>query len=87
MSDVIAARVEAGSLTLVRQFFQGKLNGDMRVERRRSGIRFLTGRCVARGCFRKRLGGGGSVCTGPQGGQRSGKGRKLRSAKPHARWT
>lgn len=31
VSDVIAARVEPGSLTLVRQFFQGKLNGDVRV--------------------------------------------------------
>ncbi len=31
VSDVIAARVDAGALTLVRQFFQGKLNGDMRV--------------------------------------------------------
>jgi electron transfer flavoprotein alpha subunit len=31
VSDVIAARVENGSLTLVRQFFQGKLNGDVRV--------------------------------------------------------
>jgi electron transfer flavoprotein alpha subunit len=31
VSDVIAARVEAGSLTLVRQFFQGKLSGDVRV--------------------------------------------------------
>jgi electron transfer flavoprotein alpha subunit len=31
VSDVIAARVESGALTLVRQFFQGKLSGDMRV--------------------------------------------------------
>jgi electron transfer flavoprotein alpha subunit len=31
VSDVIAARVEAGTLTLVRQFFQGKLSGDVRV--------------------------------------------------------
>jgi len=31
VSDVIAARVENGVLTLVRQFFQGKLNGDVRV--------------------------------------------------------
>jgi len=31
MSDAIAARVDAGTLTLVRQFFQGKLNGDVRV--------------------------------------------------------
>jgi electron transfer flavoprotein alpha subunit len=31
VSDVIAARVEGGALTLVRQFFQGKLNGDVRV--------------------------------------------------------
>jgi electron transfer flavoprotein alpha subunit len=31
VSDVIAARVETGTLTLVRQFFQGKLNGDVRV--------------------------------------------------------
>ena len=31
VSDVIAARVDSGSLTLVRQFFQGKLNGDVRV--------------------------------------------------------
>ena len=31
MSDVIAARVESGTLTLVRQFFQGKLSGDVRV--------------------------------------------------------
>ena len=31
MSDAIAARVEGGTLTLVRQFFQGKLNGDVRV--------------------------------------------------------
>jgi electron transfer flavoprotein alpha subunit len=31
VSDVIAARVEAGTLTLVRQFFQGKLNGDVSV--------------------------------------------------------
>jgi electron transfer flavoprotein alpha subunit len=31
VSDVIAARVEAGRLMLVRQFFQGKLSGDVRV--------------------------------------------------------
>src|ERR1035437_1745014 len=31
VSDVIAARAEAGAVTLVRQFFQGKLNGDVRV--------------------------------------------------------
>ncbi len=31
VSDVIAARVDAGTLTLVRQFFQGKLSGDVRV--------------------------------------------------------
>ena len=31
VSDVIAARVESGTLTLVRQFFQGKLSGDVRV--------------------------------------------------------
>ena len=31
VSDVIAARAEAGTLTLVRQLFQGKLNGDVRV--------------------------------------------------------
>ena len=31
VSDVIAARVEDGTLTLVRQFFQGKLSGDVRV--------------------------------------------------------
>src|SRR5882724_299946 len=31
ISDVIAARVDAGTLTLVRQFFQGKLSGDVRV--------------------------------------------------------
>jgi electron transfer flavoprotein alpha subunit len=31
VSDVIAARLDAGLLTLVRQFFQGKLNGDVRL--------------------------------------------------------
>jgi electron transfer flavoprotein alpha subunit len=31
VSDVIAARVETGAPTLVRQFFQGKLSGDVRV--------------------------------------------------------
>jgi electron transfer flavoprotein alpha subunit len=31
VSDVIATGVEGGALTLVRQFFQGKLNGDVRV--------------------------------------------------------
>jgi electron transfer flavoprotein alpha subunit len=31
ISDVIAARSESGGLTCVRQFFQGKLNGDVRV--------------------------------------------------------
>jgi len=31
VSDVIAARLDAGVLTLVRQFFQGKLSGDVRV--------------------------------------------------------
>ena len=31
VSDVIAAHVESGVLTLVRQFFQGKLSGDVRV--------------------------------------------------------
>jgi electron transfer flavoprotein alpha subunit len=30
ISDVIAARSESGGLTWVRQFFQGKLNGDVR---------------------------------------------------------
>jgi electron transfer flavoprotein alpha subunit len=30
-SDVIAARTEAGRVTLVRQFFQGKLSGDVQV--------------------------------------------------------
>jgi electron transfer flavoprotein alpha subunit len=31
VSDVIAARTEAGRVTLVRQFFQGKLSGDVEV--------------------------------------------------------
>jgi electron transfer flavoprotein alpha subunit len=31
VSDVIAARTEAGRVTLVRQFFQGKLSGDVQV--------------------------------------------------------
>jgi electron transfer flavoprotein alpha subunit len=31
VSDVIAARGETGTVTLVRQFFQGKLSGDVRV--------------------------------------------------------
>jgi electron transfer flavoprotein alpha subunit len=31
VSDVIAARAESGALTLVRQYFQGKLNGDVKV--------------------------------------------------------
>ena len=31
VSDVIAARTDGGNLTLVRQLFQGKLNGDVRV--------------------------------------------------------
>ena len=31
VSDVIAVRTENGKLTLVRQFFQGKLNGDVRL--------------------------------------------------------
>jgi electron transfer flavoprotein alpha subunit len=31
VSDVIAARVDSGTLTLVRQFFQGKLSGDVSV--------------------------------------------------------
>jgi electron transfer flavoprotein alpha subunit len=31
VSDVIAARVDAGSVTFVRQYFQGKLNGDVRL--------------------------------------------------------
>lgn len=31
VSDAIAARVDAGTLTLVRQFFQGKLSGDVQV--------------------------------------------------------
>ena len=31
VSDVIAARTEAGRATLVRQFFQGKLSGDVQV--------------------------------------------------------
>ncbi len=31
VSDVIAARVEDGAVAFVRQFFQGKLNGDVRV--------------------------------------------------------
>ncbi len=30
ISDAIAARVESGSVVFVRQFFQGKLNGDVR---------------------------------------------------------
>jgi electron transfer flavoprotein alpha subunit len=30
VSDLIAVRVDSGSLTLVRQFFQGKLSGDVR---------------------------------------------------------
>ena len=30
VSDAVAARVEAGSAVFVRQFFQGKLNGDVR---------------------------------------------------------
>jgi electron transfer flavoprotein alpha subunit len=30
ISDVIASRVEGGALTLVRQYFQGKLNGDIK---------------------------------------------------------
>ncbi len=31
VSDVIAARSDGGALTLVRQYFQGKLNGDVKV--------------------------------------------------------
>jgi electron transfer flavoprotein alpha subunit len=31
VSDLIAARVESGTLALVRQFFQGRLSGDVRV--------------------------------------------------------
>jgi electron transfer flavoprotein alpha subunit len=31
VSDAIAARVESGTVTLVRQFFQGRLSGDVRV--------------------------------------------------------
>ena len=31
VSDVVAARTEGGNLTMVRQLFQGKLNGDVRV--------------------------------------------------------
>ncbi|HTM12258.1 MAG TPA: electron transfer flavoprotein subunit alpha/FixB family protein [Bryobacteraceae bacterium] len=31
VSDAIAARLESGTLTLVRQFFQGKLSGNVRV--------------------------------------------------------
>jgi electron transfer flavoprotein alpha subunit len=31
VSDAIAARVDSGTLTLVRQFFQGKLSGDVRI--------------------------------------------------------
>jgi len=31
VSDVIAVRAESGRMTLVRQFFQGKLNGDVHV--------------------------------------------------------
>jgi electron transfer flavoprotein alpha subunit len=30
VSDVVAARVESGAVIFVRQFFQGKLNGDVR---------------------------------------------------------
>jgi electron transfer flavoprotein alpha subunit len=40
VSDVIATRVDAGTLTLVRQFFQGKLSGDVRVTS--SGPRFTS---------------------------------------------
>ena len=31
MSDVIAARAEGGAITLVRQLFQGKLNGEVKL--------------------------------------------------------
>lgn len=31
VSDVISARIEDGALTFVRQYFQGKLNGDVKV--------------------------------------------------------
>jgi electron transfer flavoprotein alpha subunit len=30
ISDAVAARIESGTVTFVRQFFQGKLNGDVR---------------------------------------------------------
>ena len=47
VSDVIAHRVENGSLTLVRQLFQGKMNADVRFEG--DGPHFLS---VQAGAFR-----------------------------------
>ena len=39
VSDTIAARVEDGSVVLVRQLFQGKLNGEVRLTSRPRTVR------------------------------------------------
>ncbi len=61
VSDVISARFEAGSPVFVRLLFQGKLNGDVRVTRRRTILRIFAGRRMARGFARIRLSDSGDL--------------------------
>ncbi len=55
ISDVIARAHRTGPPVFVRQLFQGKLNGDVRAQRRGPALRFAAGGRVARRCARERL--------------------------------
>ena len=80
------ARGSRSAHVFVRQFFQGKLNGDVRVSGAGPRVRIDASRRVARGRAGKRLGAGGSVRAGARRRRRSGRSPKLRSAKRRARW-
>ena len=49
VSDVVAHRVDAGALVLVRQLFQGKVNSDVRFTGAGAPLRFAAGGRVSRG--------------------------------------
>ena len=48
VSDVVDLRAEGGSVTLVRQLFQGKLNADVQFKRCCAVLRFDSGGSVSR---------------------------------------
>ncbi len=67
-SDTIGHRVEDGSLVLVRQLFQGKLNADVRFATRAAELRFRSGRRLSHGHDRAGQGPGGDLYAASRSG-------------------